>query len=454
MRVLDRDVLKTLRWVAVVAPLAFLVGLALLLELALRPRLPDGVAFGLAGAVAALGVAAFSWGIFALLERFQARLERSAREWRALFELGQEVTAAPDVGSLLESVTERAQRLTGADVAVLFLLEPDGDTLQPTAHRGCPAGVLAPVSLRGDGLQALVLEGSGPALVADVRSDDRTAGRPLAVIESLGLTSALVVPFSAKGKLLGTLMAGHRQPGRFGPQEAELLQALADWAAVAVETHRLYEATKSLALLEERERIARDLHDGVIQSLYATGLALEALSERLEQEEPGRVRPQLESAIDALERVMQDIRDYIYGLRPRALRGEDLAEGLRELARGAGEVAGLQTQVELEEPLPRLDGERALAVYHVAQEAVSNVVRHAGATRLRLRLARRGQAAVLEVEDDGVGFDPEAHRDHGGQGLRNMADRARSVHGQLTVDSAPGRGTRVCLEVPLEEVKL
>ncbi|HXG43020.1 MAG TPA: GAF domain-containing sensor histidine kinase, partial [Dehalococcoidia bacterium] len=310
----------------------------------------------------------------------------------------------------------------------------------------------SPISLRGDPLQRLVLERGQPVLVDDVRSDGRLAGSPPPAMVGEGTASVLVVPFSARGKLLGTLMVQQRQPGRFGPQEAELLRALADWAAVAVETHRLYEATRSLALLEERERIAMDLHDGVIQSLYALGLSLEGLSERLRDDDPHGVRPHLEEAIDALERVMQDIRDYIYDLRPQALRGEDLAQALAELARGAQEVAGVAVQVQVQEPLPDLDAERALAIYHVAQEAISNVVKHAQAKGLRLSLQRRGQALVLEVEDDGIGFDPGAASDQAGQGLRNMADRARTVQGVLTVDSAPGHGTRVRLEVPLAEV--
>jgi len=450
---LSGDLLRTLRWVAAAAPLLFVLGLALLLELALRPHLPDAVAFALAGTVAAAGTTSFSWAVFALVGRLQARLERSAREWRALFELGQEVTAAPDVATLLESVAERAQRLTGADAALLLLLDPDGDTLRPAAARGSlPAPPPAPISLHGDPLQRLVLERQGPVVMEDVRADGRLGGGPPPAMVGEGMASVLVVPFSARGKLLGTLMVQHRQGGRFGRQEAELLRALADWAAVAVETHRLYEATRSLALLEERERIAMDLHDGVIQSLYALGLSLEALSERLRDDDPHGIRPQLEEAIDALERVMQDIRDYIYDLRPQALRGEDLAQALRELARGAQEVAGVAVQVQLEEPLPDLDPERALAIYHVAQEAVSNVVRHARATGLRLALERRGQALVLEVADDGIGFDPEAVADRGGQGLRNMADRARAVQGALAVDTAPRRGTRVRLEVPLAEV--
>ncbi|HXG41487.1 MAG TPA: hypothetical protein VNL95_02045, partial [Dehalococcoidia bacterium] len=133
---LSSDLLRTLRWVAAAVPLAFVLGLALLLEVGLRPHLPDAVAFAVAGAVAAAGTTSFSWAVFALVGRLQARLERSAREWRALFELGQEVTAAPDVGALLQSVTERAQGLTGADAALLLLLDPDGDTLRPAAGRG------------------------------------------------------------------------------------------------------------------------------------------------------------------------------------------------------------------------------------------------------------------------------------------------------------------------------
>jgi len=441
--------LRALRWVAVAAPLAFVLGLGALLHTVLRPALPDPAAFTVAASLAALGIVAFAWLIFSQLERMQAQLERRAEEWRSLFELGQEVTASPDVEGLLESVVDRARHLLQADVAALMLLDPAGEELRVAAQRGLHLvpGDSGPLSAE-EGPQGVVVRTGRPLVVPDCRRDPRLGERP-AVVGGEEVCSLVAVPFSAKGKLLGVLMVGNRDPSPFGEGQAGLLSAFANWAAVAVETSRLYDRMRSLALLEERERIAMDLHDGVIQSLYAVTLGLEAASDELGED--SSVRPALERAIDDLDKVIRDLRHYIYDLRPVASQVGDLRRAVRELVEEAQSAAGLQARLEAEGPLPPLPEEEALGIYHVAQEAISNVIKHARASRLVVRLAYRRPTLLLEVEDDGVGFDPEAQRDRTRQGLRNMADRARALEARLAIESAPGRGTRVRLEVPVRE---
>jgi two-component system sensor histidine kinase DevS len=441
--------LRALRWVAVAAPLAFVVGLGLVLHLVLLPALTDAVAFAVAGSVAALGIVAFAWFIFSMLERMQVQLERRAEEWRSLFELGQEVTASPDVDGLLESVVERARHLLQADVAVLMLLDPTGQELHLAAQRGLKerGGAWDPLPAN-EGPQGLVVRMAQPLVVSDCRREPLLEGRP-AVLEGVELGSLVAVPFSAKGKMLGVLLVGNRAPTPLGRDQAQLLAAFANWAAVAVETSRLYDRMRSLALLEERERIAMDLHDGVIQSLYAVALSLEAAGEEVEEGSP--VRWALERAIDDLDRVIRDLRHYIYDLRPASSQVGDLRRAVRELLEEARATGGLEVRLEAEGPLPPLREEEALGIYHVAQEAISNVIKHAQANHLVVRLAYHRPTLILEVADDGVGFDPQAPRDRTRQGMRNMADRARALDARLVIDSAPGRGTHVRLEVPIRE---
>ncbi len=444
-----RGSLQALWWLAVAAPLAFVLGLGALLHLVLFPALPDAAAFTVAGSLATLGIVAFASTIFSVLERMQGQLERRAAEWRSLFELGQEVTASPDLEGLLDSVVERARHLLQADVAVLMLLDPAGEELRVAAQRGLREGPeMASPLPAGEGPQGLVVQTGQPLVVSDCRRDGRLGGRP-AVVGGEEVCSLVAVPFSAKGKLLGVLMVGNHQPAPLGEGQAQLLAAFANWAAVAVETSRLYDRMRSLALLEERERIAMDLHDGVIQSLYAVTLGLEAASDELEGSSP--VRPALERAIDDLDKVIRDLRHYIYDLRPATSQVGDLRRAMRELVEEARATAGIDAHLEAWGPLPPLGQEEALGLYHVAQEAISNVIKHARASRLVVRLAYRRPTLTLEVEDDGVGFDPGAQRDRTRQGLRNMADRARVLDARLTIDSAPGRGTRVRLELPVRE---
>lgn len=449
--------LRVLRLVGVVAPVAFAVGLGFLTDLVLEQKLPEHLAHIIASLIVAGGAIAFTVWMFGLLSRIYGELEEQrererqrAQEWRSLFEMGEEVTASPNLQELLDSVVERANRLLGSEVACLMLLEADGKELRMAAHQGLRTpGMQRLCLLSEQGLQGLVVEMGEPVIVEDYQSDPRLRNRPAQLVEEEGIVSAISVPFSAKGKLLGTLTVANRRPTQFTEQQAELLAAFANWAAVAVETSELYDRVESLARLEERERIGMDLHDGVIQSIYAVGLNLEDAAERLE-ESPESVRQRLDKAIDDLNQVIRDIRSYIFDLRPQVSRVSDLRRALAELVEELRVNTLMETELQVADELPPLGAEQALGLFHIAQEALHNVAKHAHASSVAVRLAVNGRALTLEVADNGVGFDPEARRDRGQQGLRNMTDRARSLGAHLLIDSAVGKGTRVCLDLPLE----
>jgi signal transduction histidine kinase len=252
--------------------------------------------------------------------------------------------------------------------------------------------------------------------------------------------------------LLGTLTVANRKPTQFTERQADLLAAFANWAAVAVETSELYDRVKSVALLEERERIGMDLHDGVIQSIYAVSLGLEDALERLE-ESPQNVRQRLDKAIDDLNKVTRDIRSYIFDLRPQVSDVSDLRRALGELVDELKVNTLMEADLHAEGELPLLDEEQAKGLVHIAQEALHNVAKHSRATSAQVRVAASGRVLTMEVIDNGVGFDfdLEAQRDMAKQGLRNMTDRARVLGARLSIDSAAGKGTRVSLELPLEE---
>jgi signal transduction histidine kinase len=281
------------------------------------------------------------------------------------------------------------------------------------------------------GLQGLVVETGDLVIVDDYQSDPRLKERPAKLIEEEGIVAAIAVPFSAKGRLLGTLAVGNRRPTRFRKDHAELLAAFANWAAVAVETSQLYERVQSLALLEERDRIGMDLHDGVTQSIYAVGLSLEEASERVE-ESPALVREQLSGATDDLNKVIRDIRSYIFDLRPRVAEAGDLRQALADL------VQEMKVNTITDAHL------------HIAQEALYNVSKHAQASMVEVFVSLKGRGLVLSVTDNGVGFDPEASRAKTKQGLRNMQDRARSLGAILDIHSAVGKGATVRVTLPLD----
>ncbi len=466
--------LGTLRVLAVLGPIAFALALGLTTDLVLERTLPGIWPWVVATLVVVVGAVIFSSFIFWLLHRVYGQvdeqnreLERNAvelqklteaerlraEEWKALFELGEEVTASPDVEGLLNSIVVRAKALLDADVAALMLLSAGDSEVRMAAHSGLQTSGMRSLKIISEhGLQGLVLETGGPVIVEDYQSDPRLRNRPASLMKEEGLISLIAVPFSGKGKVLGTLSVGNRTRTQFTTRQGELLQTFAHWTAVVVETSNLYEQVHNLALLEERERIGMDLHDGAIQSLYAVVLRLDDSADRL-GERSEDIRVGLEKAMDDLNKVIQDIRSYIFDLRPEVSHG-DLVSAVEDLVQGVRVNALIDAELAVEGDFDGVVTEdQATSLFRIAQEALGNVSRHSEAKSLRVKLTAMPHSVRLEVVDDGVGFDPRAERPADRRGLRNMEERARNVGARLSLDSAPGRGTRLQVELPVDGVR-
>ena len=201
-----------------------------------------------------------------------------------------------------------------------------------------------------------------------------------------------------------------------------------------------------LALVEDRERIAKELHDGVIQGLFAVGMTLQATQARAES--PEAVRARLEGAIESIDAAIRDLRNYIFGLRPGILADRQLDAALRELAAEFEERSGIVVVVDIDPAIASQLAAKSTQLVQIAREALSNVQRHARAATSRLSLVRSDDQAVLEVDHDGQGFDAGQVRAEG-QGLRNMRERARAMGGDVVVQSTPGDGTTIEVRLPL-----
>ena len=201
-----------------------------------------------------------------------------------------------------------------------------------------------------------------------------------------------------------------------------------------------------LALLDERERIAKELHDGVIQGLYAVGMTLQATHARAD--EADAVRTRLDAAIESIDAAIRDLRNYIFGLRPGILADRQLDQALRELGRELEERSGVVTVVDVDPAMASQFASASTQLIQIAREGLSNVARHAQATTCRLSLVRRGNQAVLEIDDDGRGFDSQRVR-AGGQGLRNMRERVNAMGGDVALHSSPAQGTTIEIRLPL-----
>ena len=376
--------------------------------------------------------------------------QRRAKEWRALFDLGQQVTASPVIKEVFESVVERARNLLGTDVATLMLVTSDRRYLRLAAHRGIANPDVKKMDVESEGgVHALALQDGTIVTVTDYAADTRFRKKQTPFIKNEGLRAMTVVPLMGKQHPLGTLMVANRKTTHFTPQEVELLEAFANWTSVAIESSQLYDKMESLARLEERERIGMDLHDGVMQSIYAVGLQLEAGIDRLE-ESPGESKEIVERAIETLNNVIKDIRSYIMDLRPRVSIVADLPDAIQQLVEDVRVNTLVQSDLTVEGSVKDLINQtEAIALFHIAQEALSNVIKHSRATRVTVLLSAGERTVAVEVRDNGVGIDKERAAAYDRQGLRNMRDRARSVGANLSLDSRPGEGTTVRAELPV-----
>jgi signal transduction histidine kinase len=256
------------------------------------------------------------------------------------------------------------------------------------------------------------------------------------------------------GSYFGTLCAFDPQPTDLTDDCFEIFHLLANLIAFELEAdevaERLAEQSRELARLEERERIAMDLHDGVIQSLYSVVLGLGA-----EQFHAGQSDADggVGKAIDGINRVIQEIRNNIFDLRLRDLGDGGLRRGIEVLAEELRINALVHPHVDVTAPdtAERCIGAEAVtSLLYIAREATSNVIRHARASTVTMRLATIDHELVLSVRDNGRGFDAQAAESQLGNGLRNIRDRSRAIGGTLSIASEPGQGTTISVHVPCE----
>jgi signal transduction histidine kinase len=255
-------------------------------------------------------------------------------------------------------------------------------------------------------------------------------------------------PMMARGSVIGVMVVANHQEIVLDAAQTELLEAITSWAGITIENVVLQQQAQRLAVLEERERIGMDLHDGIIQSIYAVGLALDYARVALE-EDPQQAKQKIEQAIEGLNKTIRDIRAYILDLRPRELYGNNLIQNLNRLI----DEYRVNTLAEAsliapEDGLVGLPISHATALFHICQEALANAAKHAHAQRVDVRLWSTRERVLLEVTDNGRGFDLRKMSVTLGHGLSNMHIRARKVGGDVEITSAPGEGTTVLAWVP------
>ncbi|MET4926994.1 GAF domain-containing sensor histidine kinase [Streptomyces sp. PSRA5] len=356
-----------------------------------------------------------------------------------------------EVRDVLKTIVASARELLDAEYAALGVPDDHGGFAQFVVDGVSDAQwkAIGPLP-RQHGILAAMLHDARPERLADVKKDPRFGGWPAAHPD---MSDFLGLPIRDGDETIGTLFLANKRCPKpaggcgFTEEDEELLGILAQHAAIALTNARLYERSRELTIAEERSRLAHELHDAVSQKLFSLRLTAQAVSSLIDRD-PARAKGELQQVADLAAEAADELRAAVVELRPAALDEDGLVHTLR---------AHIQVLDRAHSAHVTFDscGVRALpasqeeAMLRVAQEALHNALRHSGAERVDVTVARRGQGAVLSVTDDGKGFEPRTVRRAGRHlGLVSMRDRSSGVGGRLTVQSAPGQGTTIEMEVP------
>jgi signal transduction histidine kinase len=357
------------------------------------------------------------------------------------------IAAELSVEAVLQRLVDSARTLAGARYAAIGVPDGEGafDCFITSGMSDELVAAMGPLP-RTHGMLGAMLEADRPHRTPDIRQDPRFRGWwPRAHPR---MRSFLGVPIVARGGIIGAFYLTDKVgEDEFDSDDQHLIEMLAAHAAIAIENARLYERSRELTVVEERNRVARELHDSVTQNLFGVVLAAESAATLLERD-PATAKVQLARVQELARAGMEELRSLIFELRPAALADEGLAATLRKHVAVLRRVHDQDIALQVA-GAPRLNGTHDGDVFRIAQEAVNNALHHAQARRIDVGLDARNGTLVLTVADDGVGFDPAAPAVRGRRlGLTSMEERARALGGALTIDSAPGGGTKVRLEVP------
>jgi len=390
-----------------------------------------------------------------MADRLQARerdlraahdqLEQKVRETQALYRIGTEISGLHELDRILQSVVAKARELLHSEAAALCMFTPEQDELVALATSG-PA----------EAFQSPALPGSRslPAGRTAVTPEDLAAHTPrCTIMRPEFLQAHLAAPLCRGDTTIGMICVCSREPRVFSAAETELLTGLATQAAIAIENARLYEEVRSLATLEERERIAREMHDGLAQALGLLHMKLRRAEEHSASGNPPQIADALQEMTGITERAYEEVRQSIFGLRTMVSRGLGLIPTLTEYLHDFSAQNGIGVELELADGRPiHLSPASEVQLIRIIQEALANIRKHAGAAHAWVRLHRQDPWVQVTIEDDGRGFDPVTlmSRDRLHFGIQTMRERAEGLGGKLEIDTAPGRGTRVVATLPGE----
>jgi signal transduction histidine kinase len=387
--------------------------------------------------------------LLAAQQTLEQQVFARTRELSALYDVTAAASASLELETVLERSLDRVLRVMECQVGAIHLLDEGHKMLHLAVSQGISAESLRevdPMPVDG-GLVSWTASHAEPLVVPSVADGPRAL---LAIPLATDNASYVGVPMRAKGRVLGVLSIIGEAERQFYKAEVSLLASIADQVGVAVENAQLYRQAEQLATLRERQRLARELHDSVTQSLYSLVLVAEAGRRLAGSGDLQRVKQAVQRLGEIGQQALKEMRLLVYQLRPLALQGEGWIRALQQRLDAVERRAGVEAELVVE-GTPALPDSAEEELYRVVQEALNNQLKHATATLVTVQIRSKGPSVEIEVTDNGRGFDPQAAYGQGGLGLVTMRERVEKLGGTLTIRSAPGQGTTV--RVALDELQ-
>lgn len=385
------------------------------------------------------------------LENSLENSRRRNRELSALNRVAATIGSTLDLDVVLHDALHELMTVYEMEYGSMFLMESDGQHLRLTAHYNQIEDYMRLYKrIEVGSFPSGLVASQGEVLVLENPLDDPRQAQPILKLDT-HKKFYLGVPFKSKGNVVGVAALTSRTIQTFEERDLELLRAVGNQIGVAIDNARLYQQAQQVAVLEERNRLARDLHDSVTQTLFSITLTSESLKTFLVRK-PEKVEAQVDRLQNLARGALAEMRSLIFQLRPVALQEQGLVAALEK------HIAVLRTkeafQIELVvEGERRLSDEHEQALYRIAQEAFNNISKHSAATHVWVKLVIDDDGATLTIRDDGEGFDAArvlATNDRGSLGLTSMRERSDLAGGTFEIESSPGNGTSICVCLPLD----
>jgi signal transduction histidine kinase len=352
------------------------------------------------------------------------------------------------VEGVLQLIVDRVRALVGSRYAALGILADDRRHIERFITSGITNEQrrLVGAPPQGHGLLGLIITEGRSLRIPEIAAHPASYGFPP---NHPPMRSLLGVPIRLKNRTIGNLYLTDKLAAEdFSEDDQRLVELFALHAGIAMENARLHEAVQHLAVVDERERIGKDLHDGIIQTLYAISLSLEDVPDLMDGNRAD-ASARVDRAIDTLNGAIADLRQFVVGLRPEQVDTTDLTALLAGLSDQVRQSHAIEVELDLSRERIGLTAHARGELLQIAREALSNITRHAHASTARVSLRHEGDDLRLEISDDGAGFDPAMAAPGGHHGLANMRDRAAALGGTLHVTSS-GTGTTIIVRLPID----